>query len=337
MLLLGGDQNTIILMQAMLAAQADYRAEQDNIVEEVRAHLPPVLHDIIVGYVFDPSITRPPTEKEEEEEEAQEEEEEEAQEEEAEADEEEEENVEEENDMDPLFYYWFAEFAMRSADVVQEATRQYAQHGRGAFYCDVPFQCSTQFSSHDLRCGYMPSAAVDSAEYPDGSSMVADYDPSCETVVLLSVTIRRSQGKKSLNNAFFRAALLGKDSHIGFAQYPGSLPGPLGSPSPEHRRRRYFVVAPGTEALFLLTCTHPGLNPRTPGAHEHDEQCHFCSKTKGTSTEGLVVLLKCSRCRAASYCSTECQRAHYRAHRSFCRQFEGVKLLARAAIRAHPK
>ena len=248
--------------------------------------------------------------------------------------------------LDPLFHYWLGEFCRRSEDVVEEAKRQYAQLGRGVFYSIVPFQCSSQNSTHDLQCTYMTRSSMATTEYLPGLFMVANYDPTCEAVVILSVTINRNEHDHDAVNAFFSGMSLATDTHIQVARDPGLLPGPCGSSSLAHRPRRFLVALPNTPRRFMLTCAAPPVHgtgtqvPITSGPVDPakgPKQCHFCSKTGSSGPDGVVVLQKCSRCRAAYYCSSECQRADYPAHRSFCRQFEGIKMQARAVLRAHPK
>lgn len=48
-------------------------------------------------------------------------------------------------------------------------------------------------------------------------------------------------------------------------------------------------------------------------------RCAAGSKAKG---EGVGELKRCSRCRSASYCSVECQRADWQLHRQVCRPAE---------------
>lgn len=45
------------------------------------------------------------------------------------------------------------------------------------------------------------------------------------------------------------------------------------------------------------------------------EKCRYCSNTTG---EEGKTLLRCTRCRFAMYCSRECQKADWKAHKILC-------------------
>ncbi|KAG5485867.1 hypothetical protein CUR178_07460 [Leishmania enriettii] len=47
--------------------------------------------------------------------------------------------------------------------------------------------------------------------------------------------------------------------------------------------------------------------------------CFHCHRgARGTATTAAVPLQRCSRCRLAKYCSLECQRADWKAHKQVC-------------------
>ncbi|KAF6749845.1 hypothetical protein DFP72DRAFT_911887 [Ephemerocybe angulata] len=45
-----------------------------------------------------------------------------------------------------------------------------------------------------------------------------------------------------------------------------------------------------------------------------------CSKQEG----GEVQLKKCSACKLVSYCGTQCQRGHWKEHKSACKEHEAM-------------
>ncbi|KAJ7159980.1 hypothetical protein C8R43DRAFT_348945 [Mycena crocata] len=49
--------------------------------------------------------------------------------------------------------------------------------------------------------------------------------------------------------------------------------------------------------------------------------CHKCQVTKRVSE-----LKICSRCQNAKYCSQECQKAHWKSHKPYCKSLDDVKL-----------
>jgi hypothetical protein len=59
-------------------------------------------------------------------------------------------------------------------------------------------------------------------------------------------------------------------------------------------------------------------------SHKQIEACVACSKTPAEL--GMARLLKCSACTLApAYCSGECQRVHWRAHKSDCKAHRKAK------------
>lgn len=71
----------------------------------------------------------------------------------------------------------------------------------------------------------------------------------------------------------------------------------------DHERVKYHtdvVVRNDKLRVVSLACDNPGCM-----AYE---------------TPGAARFKKCTGCRAVRYCSTECQRAHWRVHRAHCRQ-----------------
>ena len=42
------------------------------------------------------------------------------------------------------------------------------------------------------------------------------------------------------------------------------------------------------------------------------------SSDKSCAACGAAALMRCSACKAEGYCSRECQREHWKAHKAFC-------------------
>ncbi|KAK6855030.1 hypothetical protein PG990_008678 [Apiospora arundinis] len=66
------------------------------------------------------------------------------------------------------------------------------------------------------------------------------------------------------------------------------------------------------KAQFLAALDH--YTPGTPRNYS-EPSCFTCGKVEADSGK---VLLRCSRCQGAYYCDTECQRAHWKAHKPAC-------------------
>jgi hypothetical protein len=50
----------------------------------------------------------------------------------------------------------------------------------------------------------------------------------------------------------------------------------------------------------------------------HDlAKCVYCEEV---ATEAALALRRCGRCKGAAYCSTACQREHWRAHKCHCHE-----------------
>lgn len=49
--------------------------------------------------------------------------------------------------------------------------------------------------------------------------------------------------------------------------------------------------------------------------------CAFCRST--AEEKGVDKLRRCGRCFIPFYCSVECQRAHYKLHKPYCKQAAG--------------
>ncbi|KAF3763819.1 hypothetical protein M406DRAFT_262923, partial [Cryphonectria parasitica EP155] len=56
-----------------------------------------------------------------------------------------------------------------------------------------------------------------------------------------------------------------------------------------------------------------------------DPSCFHCGKIEQDTGKAPVL---CSQCKGAWYCDKDCQRAHWRAHRSTCRGLDKPRFLA---------
>lgn len=65
--------------------------------------------------------------------------------------------------------------------------------------------------------------------------------------------------------------------------------------------------------------------PAVPREDKSLRECGHCgAQVGGSDREGKLVakLLACGRCRAAHYCSAECQRSAWPAHKKECKKKE---------------
>merc|ERR1712166_1213966 len=52
------------------------------------------------------------------------------------------------------------------------------------------------------------------------------------------------------------------------------------------------------------------------------KDCYVCKKTAASTG---APLLSCAKCRAVRYCSSSCQKAHWKVHKHECREMKGKK------------
>jgi hypothetical protein len=70
----------------------------------------------------------------------------------------------------------------------------------------------------------------------------------------------------------------------------------------------------GTPAVMPVQ-QHDDARSTAPAAESSVEACHFCAKSQAHIASRLKL---CNRCRSVSYCSVECQRSDWSAHKKEC-------------------
>jgi hypothetical protein len=75
--------------------------------------------------------------------------------------------------------------------------------------------------------------------------------------------------------------------------------------------RVYNPLHPGGELEQLLCVT------TTAGHVGHTERCGWCEEIPAHAAFKLSL---CGRCRRVAYCSEQCQKAHWKGHKKFCKK-----------------
>lgn len=130
------------------------------------------------------------------------------------------------------------------------------------------------------------------------------------------------EGQQQMNKALYgpNGYRNGEPYHFGSLGLHATM---ASKPTPEDKTGKNKVIGfnvPGTGTMFwpgpgAKQAAVPGVNDGSGGGKTPGKQCGFCGATKA---ETSAELMTCSKCKKVSYCSKDCQKCHWAAHKKAC-------------------